>query len=84
MGSGKNGRGGQYWLYSGTFNSVNMKGILDGKSVIINHTHPGGTPFASKKDRELLEKIQKNGGLQQSSEIIVNGREKTTRFNKNG
>ena len=84
LGPGKNGAGGKYYLYSGDATSVKINGVLDGNSILINHTHPAGTPFASPADRKLLDNIEKSGSPQRSSEIIPVGRDKNTRFNKNG
>ncbi|MEM0578781.1 RHS repeat domain-containing protein, partial [Flavobacterium polysaccharolyticum] len=84
LGKGKNGSGGTYYLYSGNANSVNIQGILDGKSILINHTHPAGSSIASKADLKLLENIENSGSPQRSSEIIPIGKKETSRFNKSG
>jgi len=84
LGPGKNGSGGTYHLYSGTGNSVSMEGILDGKSILINHTHPAGSSIASKADMKLLENIENSGSPQRSSEIIPIGKKETSRFNQSG
>lgn len=57
---------------------------MDKNTILINHTHPGGTPFASKADRSLLEQLENSGSPQRSSEIIPSGSKKSTRFNKDG
>jgi hypothetical protein len=61
-----------------------MEGILDGKSILINHTHPKGTTFASEGDLKLLNSIENSGSPQRSSEIIPIGEKETVRFNKAG
>lgn len=80
-GNGINGRGGQYYLYSCTINSVRVPIAKD--IMLINHTHPDGTAYPSSKDKILLGKYQQLGSPQQSSEIIPI-RKENIRFNING
>ncbi|MDN4620976.1 pre-toxin TG domain-containing protein [Paenibacillus sp. PsM32] len=80
--NGKNGKGGTYKLFSGTINSVIVP--TDKSSMLIYHTHPAGSPFSSKTDRLLLEKLKKNGSPQNSSQIVPLGREDVIRFYKDG
>ncbi|MFG0787541.1 Ig-like domain repeat protein [Delftia tsuruhatensis] len=46
LGSGKNGGGGYYTLYSGGPRSVSI-GLIEGNKILVNHTHPRGTANAS-------------------------------------
>ncbi|MBD5134557.1 MAG: hypothetical protein HDT39_01130 [Lachnospiraceae bacterium] len=80
-GNGVNGSGGQYYLYSGTINSVQVPVAND--IMLINHTHPGGTAYPSRKDKILLRRYQEFGLPQRTSEIIPIGKE-NIRFNTNG
>lgn len=80
-GNGINGGGGQYYLYSGTVDSVNVP--IGDDIMLINHTHPGGTAYPSNQDKILLKRYQQIGSPQCSSEIIPVGKN-TIRFNKNG
>ena len=80
-GNGINGGGGQYYLYSGTVDSVNVP--IGDDIMLINHTHSGGTAYPSNQDKILLKRCQQIGSPQCSSEIIPVGKN-TIRFNKNG
>ena len=80
-GHGINGGGGQYYLYSGTINSVNVP--ISDDIMLINHTHPGGTAYPSTQDKVLLGRYQQIGSQQRSSEIIPIGGN-NIRFNING
>ena len=80
-GNGINGGGGQYYLYSGTINTVTVPVRND--IMLINHTHPSGSPYPSCKDMKLLQKYQQFGSPQLSSEIIPIGKD-NVRFNVNG
>lgn len=80
-GSGKNGRGGKYYVYSGTINSVIVPVRKD--VMLINHTHPGGTASPSQADRELLISLSLSGSPQRSSSIIPIGKQ-TVRFTSKG
>ena len=80
-GNGINGGGGQYYLYSGTVNSVEVP--VGNDIMLINHTHPGGTAYPSSADKALLGRYQQFGSPQISSEIIPIGKG-NIRFNING
>ena len=80
-GPGKNGRGGKYYIYSGTINSVI---VPVGRNVmLINHTHPGGTDEPSTEDKELLISLALSGSPQKTSSIIPIGKT-TIRFTLKG
>ncbi len=67
-GTGENGGGGYYMLYSGTLNTVNIPSGKD--SYLINHTHPGGNTQPSVYDVDYLKKQQETGSKQKSSVIL--------------
>ena len=77
-GLGKNGAGGQYKLFSGTNNRVEVP--INKDSMLIYHTHPKGSPWASNGDRKVLEMLQNAGSPQRSSQIIPMGSNDITRF----
>lgn len=80
-GSGKNGRGGKYYIYSGTINSVEVpvrKNIM-----LINHTHPRGTAYPSPQDQEVLINFTLAGSPQKTSAIIPIGKA-TIKFTSKG
>ena len=80
-GPGKNGRGGKYYVYSGTIDSVR---VPIGKDIIlINHTHPGGTSYPSPQDQELLINFALAGSPQKTSAIIPIGKS-TIKFTSKG
>lgn len=81
LGNGKNGRGGQYKIYSGTVNSVLIP--VSEKTILINHTHPGGTASPSKKDKKLMAMIKQAGSPQKTSSILPLGK-KTVKFTSKG
>ncbi|MCT4638331.1 MAG: hypothetical protein N4A72_11555, partial [Bacteroidales bacterium] len=81
-GKGANGSGGYYKLFSGTIDQVKITG-LNKDVIIINHTHPSGTLFASPDDRELLKLMESLGSPQRSS-IVIPSNGKAHRFNKHG
>jgi hypothetical protein len=68
-GPGKNGGGGSYWLYSGRTAGVRVPVGPDVR--VINHTHPGGTPYASTPDGRMLAALQQSGSPQRSSEVVL-------------
>lgn len=78
---GINGGGGQYYLYSGTVNSVKVP--VGNDIMLINHTHPSGTAYPRSADKALLGRYQQFGSPQISSEIIPIGK-RNIRFNING
>ena len=71
-GPGPNGSGGQYYLYSGTTGVVEVPVGAD--QMLIYHTHPGGTPFASQADMDLLDLLKSVGSPQRSSQIVPVGK----------
>ena len=81
-GSGLNGRGGKYFIYSGDASSVIVPVNKD--VILINHTHPSGTAYPSSKDKNLLQLLERSGSPQRTSEIIPIGNTKTIRFGKDG
>ena len=74
LGPGKNGGGGEYFIYSGTPNSVLVP--VNKNTILINHTHPNGTAYPSKQDKELLALYRRFGSPQRTSHIIPVGKEK--------
>jgi hypothetical protein len=77
-GSGRSGGGGTYWLYSGSKNQVM---VPVGKDVRwIYHTHPGGTPYASIPDKNVLLRLQETGSPQRSSQVLPLGGSGPVRF----
>ena len=81
LGSGKNGKGGKYYIYSGTTNSVTVP--LSKDIMLINHTHPGGTAYPSRKDMKLMAMYAQLGSPQVTSSIIPSGK-KTIKFTSKG
>ncbi|MFD0588482.1 pre-toxin TG domain-containing protein [Paenibacillus sp. GCM10027627] len=81
-GSGtSSGRGGQYELYSGVHNRVN---VPIGKDVmLISHTHPRGTARPSPDDLILMELLELAGSPQKTSQIVPVGKAPVY-FDKNG
>ena len=82
LGPGKNGAGGQYWLYSGVENKVFVP-IAD-DVITIYHTHPKGSIGASGGDRNVMKELERVGSPQRSSQIIPIGGDGTARFNRDG
>jgi len=74
LGPGKNGAGGQYWLYSGVENKVFVP-IAD---------DPKGSIGASGGDRNVMKELKRVGSPQRSSQIIPIGGDGTARFNRDG
>ncbi|MEU2060160.1 RHS repeat-associated core domain-containing protein [Streptomyces sp. NPDC013455] len=68
-GAGRNGGGGTYWLYSGKARSVSVP--VDDDVRWIAHTHPGGTPYASRGDLNVLAALRKAGSPQVSSQVVL-------------
>lgn len=81
FGSGRNGGGGKYYIYSGTINSVTVP--VNKYTMLINHTHPGGTAFPSRKDLKLMEMYAQFGSPQRTSAIIPIGKA-TIKFTSKG
>jgi hypothetical protein len=61
-----------YVLYPGTKNSVAV--AANGINILLNHTHPGGTPYASDPDMNWLRISRSNGSRQVKSVILPQGR----------
>ncbi|MFJ6565520.1 RHS repeat domain-containing protein [Streptomyces sp. NPDC091412] len=68
-GPGRNGGGGTYWLYSGRERAVTVPVGDDVR--FISHTHPGGTPYASRGDLKVLKSLRKEGSPQISSQVVL-------------
>ena len=81
LGSGKNGSGGKYYIYSGTKNSVIIP--VNSRTILINHTHPGGTEYPSDRDKKLMALISSAGSPQKTSSILPRGK-KAVKFTKKG
>jgi len=81
-GNNKNGSGGTYKLFSGTYNRVSVPITKD--SMLIYHTHPAGSPFSSAGDRRVLELLEQAGSPQRSSQIVPSGRTDVIRFYQDG
>jgi RHS repeat-associated protein len=66
----RNGRGGTYWLFSGTNAAVNPPS--GGDWIQIMHTHPGppGVVGPSPEDVQFLTQAQQRGRLQWSSRVV--------------
>jgi hypothetical protein len=78
LGQGKAGGGGQYFLHSGERGSVSFP--LESNRMLINHTHPRGSAFASEADMNLMKLLEQIGSPQRSSQIIPVGKS-PLRFN---
>ena len=72
QGPGKNGGGGKYFIYSGSVNSVFVP--INKDTMLINHTHPGGTAWPSKEDMKLMALSAQLGSPQRTSSIIPAGK----------
>ena len=70
-GKGKNGGGGKYRLYSGDEKSVVVP--LRKDIMLISHTHPRGTPYASAKDLRLMSYLKLLGSPQNTSFVYPVG-----------
>ena len=70
-GKGKNGGGGKYYLFSGDDHSVMIP--LRGDLMLISHTHPRGTAYASEADLKLLSYLKQVGYPQNTSTIYPIG-----------
>lgn len=81
LGPGKNGGGGKYFIYSGNKNSVLVP--VNKNTILINHTHPGGTASPSKQDMKLLAMYAQQGSPQKTSAIIPSGKD-TIKFTSKG
>lgn len=74
LGPGKNGSGGEYFIYSGTKNTVVVP--VNKNTILINHTHPCGTAYPSQKDKDLMALYKRAGSPQKTSHIIPVGKNK--------
>ncbi|MDG9931262.1 LysM domain-containing protein, partial [Pseudomonas sp. GD04042] len=79
LGEKSGGRGGQYFLHSGSKSQVHIP--LEADRMLIYHTHPSSTALASVGDRLVMETLELLGSPQRSSQIIPVGKE-VVRFNK--
>lgn len=68
-GPGRNGGGGQYWVFLGGKDRITIPSGPDVQ--LIFHTHPGGTPFASAADRLAMDSLAAMGSPQRSSIIVL-------------
>lgn len=83
LGPGLKVAGGQYSLYSGEIASVRVPVSAD--TILIYHTHPGGTRWPSSADEALLELFESAGSPMRSSVVIPVGRNGlVTTFTKDG
>lgn len=71
LGPGAGGGGGQYYLYSGTINSVQVP--IEADQILIYHTHPMGTAWASTADKNVLSLLKAAGSPQRVSHVIPVG-----------
>lgn len=68
LGPKANGRGGQYYLYSGADHSVHMG--FGAERMWIYHTHPT-YPYASRADMRLVDAQSALGSPQRSAQIVL-------------
>lgn len=61
-----------YILYPGTKNSVAV--AANGENILLNHTHPGGTAYASDPDMNWLRFSISKGSPQVKSVILPQGK----------
>jgi hypothetical protein len=73
LGPNQGGGGGQYFLHSGTKGTVSIP--LEADRMVIYHTHPSGTAFASQADMDMLKLFQQVGSPQRSSQIVPVGKD---------
>jgi len=78
FGPGANGGGGQYFLHSGTVGEVAFP--LERDRMLIYHTHPGGTPYASQGDMDIMGRLRSIGSPQRSSQVVPAGSGRAVRF----
>jgi proteasome lid subunit RPN8/RPN11 len=65
-----------YFLYKGTHNSVELP--LSKDEILLNHSHPSGTPHPSIHDITWLKLVQDMGSPQVQSVILPIGKNRTT------
>lgn len=63
-----------YVLYPGTKSSVTL--AANGDNILLNHTHPRGTPFASDPDINWLKTSIRHGSPQVKSVILPQGKKR--------
>jgi len=80
LGPGKGGGGGQYFLFSGETSAVRVP--LRSDSMLVYHTHPRGTAWASPADMDVMHYLEAVGSPQRSSQIVPVGND-VVRFNSN-
>jgi len=68
-GPGKNGGGGDYFLYSGSIDRVRVP--IEKDMMWIYHTHPGSTPWASSADKIILKNLEEMYGSPQRTSVII-------------
>jgi hypothetical protein len=59
-------------LYSGEIDSVQVP--ISADEMLIYHTHPGGTAYASDADQKFLQNLIDVGSPQRSSQIVPVGK----------
>ena len=72
LGQGKNGGGGRYLLFSGSVSTVKIP--LKPTLMLIDHTHPSGTPWPSEDDKNLMKVLAALGSPQRTSAIVPKGK----------
>ncbi|MEX3101895.1 MULTISPECIES: hypothetical protein [unclassified Streptomyces] len=83
LGPGPKGAGGQYSLYSGVGNRVEIPITSD--RILIYHTHPRGTRSPSDSDQRILALFEQVGSPMRSSRIVPVGHNGlVTTFTKEG
>ncbi|PWG15419.1 hypothetical protein DF268_01010 [Streptomyces sp. V2] len=83
LGPGPKGAGGQYSLYSGVGNRVEIPITPD--RILIYHTHPRGTRSPSDSDQRILALFEQVGSPMRSSRIVPVGHNGlVTTFTKEG
>ncbi len=65
-----------YYLFAGDQNSVDLP--ISADEILLNHTHPGGTPKPSIHDINWLRQSQKQGSPQIKSVIIPRASKRIT------
>ena len=66
----------RYYLYSGDHNSVDLP--VSDDEILLNHSHPGGTPHPSINDISWLRAAQKQKSPQVKSIILPRGKRRVT------
>lgn len=55
---------------------------MEADRMLISHTHPGGTAWASQPDKAVLRHLREIGSPQRSSVVIPVGKGIQVRFNE--